>query len=152
MPASWAHVGAMHVLLDRRDLHAVGEFLTIRDLVPSHGRPVVCCINGEYIGRADWWQPVRSGDVVVFAEVAAGGNTGRLIGQLVVAAAVSAFAGPLAAGAYSAMGGTFVSAYAGYALSALQVGMGLGIGLTPAAGGAVLIPLRNDGQALGSTR
>lgn len=95
MPASWAHVGAMHVLLDARDLRAVGEFLTIFDLAPTHGRPVVCNINGEYIGRADWWQPVRRGDVVVFAEVAAGGNVGRLIGMLVVAVAAAWVPGAL---------------------------------------------------------
>lgn len=87
MPARWAHVGAMHVMLEPHDLRAVGEYLTIRDVAPVHDRPVVCNINGEWISRADWWQPVRVGDVIVFAEVAAGGNAGRLIGMLVVAAA-----------------------------------------------------------------
>lgn len=121
MPAAWAHVGAMHVLLDRRDLQAVGEYLSIGDLAPTHGRPVVCCINGDYIGRADWSQPVRRGDVVVFAEVAGSGNTGRLIGMLVVAVAAAwvpgalgLAAGSLAAAATSAgiaiVGGLLVNA------------------------------------------
>lgn len=87
MPAAWAHVGAMQILLEVRDLRAVGEYLTISDLAPIHGRPVVCCINGEYVGRADWWQPVRCGDTVIFAEVAGGGDTGRLLGLLAIAAA-----------------------------------------------------------------
>lgn len=115
MPASWAHVGAMHVLLDRRDLRAVGEFLTIRDLVPAHGRPVVCCINGEYIGRADWWQPVRVGDVVVFAEVAQGGNVGRIVGMLVVAVAAAWVPGALgfAAGSFAAAATSATIAVAG---------------------------------------
>ncbi|MBX3601081.1 MAG: MoaD/ThiS family protein [Rubrivivax sp.] len=89
MRAQWAHVGAMHVELDHRDLRAVGEFLTINDLAPTHGRPVVCCINGEYIARADWWQPVRSGDVVVFAELAGSGDNGRLLATLLVAVAAA---------------------------------------------------------------
>lgn len=125
MPASWAHVGAMHVLLDARDLRAVGEYLTIQDLVPTHGRPVVCCINGLYIGRADWWQPVRQGDVVVFAEVAAGGNTGRIIGTILVAAVAAGVGGWLAA-------------------PIAKGGLGLGLGWSAAAGPAVSIARRDD--------
>ena len=131
MPASWAHVGAMHVLLDARDLRAVGEFLTIRDLAPTHGRPVVCNINGEYIGRADWWQPVRIGDIVVFAEIAAGGNVGRLIGMLIVAVASAWVPGLFfAAGTWQA------------------AATALAIGVSAAAGGSMLIPARrpDDGQ------
>jgi hypothetical protein len=106
MPAAWAHVGAMHVALEARDLRAVGEFLTVNDLVPAHGRPVVCCINGDFIARADWWQPVRCGDLVVFAEVAQGGNTGRLLGMIVVAAVSAWLPGALgfAAGSWAAIG------------------------------------------------
>ena len=118
MPAAWAHVSAMHVLLDVRDLHAVGEYLTIHDLTPSHGRPVVCNINGEYIGRADWWQPVRCGDVVVFTEVAAGGNAGRLLGMIVVAAA-AAITGGLVGAAYGAAWGTAAAAGVSFAGSML---------------------------------
>jgi hypothetical protein len=99
MRAQWAHVGAMHVELDHRDLRAVGEHLCINDLAPTHGRPVVCCINGEYIGRADWWQPVRRGDVVVFAELAASGDNGRLLATLLVAVA-SAYTGGAVGAAY----------------------------------------------------
>ncbi|MBX3601113.1 MAG: hypothetical protein KF863_10845 [Rubrivivax sp.] len=110
MRAQWAHVGAMHVELDHRDLRAVGEFLTINDLAPTHGRPVVCCINGEYIARADWWQPVRSGDVVVFAELAGSGDNGRILAQLLVAVA-SAYSGGAVGAAYnSAAAGAFTSA------------------------------------------
>lgn len=110
IPASWAHVGAMHAALDRRDLRAVGEYLTINDLAPTHGRAATCCINGQYIGRADWWQPVREGDIVVFGEIAGGGDTGRLLATLVVAVA-SAYTGGAAATATGSAGwGAFASA------------------------------------------
>jgi hypothetical protein len=115
MHARWAHLGAMQVDVDRRDLHAVGEYLCIGDLAPSHGRQVVCCINGEYIGRLDWWQPVRVGDVVVFAEVAGasggGSNPLRILATLAVIA--------LTAGA----GGALLLATAPGAMSALTVGV-----------------------------
>jgi hypothetical protein len=138
MPAAWAHVGAMHVALEARDLRAVGEYLTISDLAPAHGRPVVCCINGDFIARADWWQPVRSGDLVVFAEVAQGGNTGRLLGMLVVAVAAAYTGGLVGAAAWGGAGWGAAAAAA--------------VSVTAAAGGAVLIPLRNDGRALEGTR
>jgi len=110
MRASWAHVGGMHGALDPRDLHAVGEHLCINDLAPQHGRPVVCCINGEYIGRADWWQPVRAGDIVVFSELAGSGDNGRILAQLLVAVA-SAYSGGAVGAAYnSAAAGAFTSA------------------------------------------
>ncbi len=110
IPASWAHVGAMHAALDRRDLWAVGEYLTINDLAPTHGRAATCCINGQYIGRADWWQPVREGDIVVFGEIAGGGDTGRLLATLVVAVA-SAYTGGAVSAAYSSSAaGAFAAA------------------------------------------
>lgn len=112
MPAKWAHVSAMHVMLELHDLREVGEYLTIWDVAPTHGRLMVCNINGQYISRADWWQPVRVGDVIVFAEVAAGGNTGRLLGMLVVAAASLFVPGALGFAA-----GTWQAAAIGAAIS-----------------------------------
>lgn len=112
MPAKWAHVGAMHVMLELHDLREVGEYLTIWDVAPTHGRLMVCNINGQYISRADWWQPVRVGDVIVFAEVAAGGNTGRLLGMLAVAAASLFVPGALGFAA-----GTWQAATIGAAIS-----------------------------------
>lgn len=110
IPAAWSHVGALHLQMDRRDLNAVGEFLCINDLAPEHGRPMVCCINGEYISRADWWQPVRRGDVVVFAEVAGSGDSGRIIATLAVAV-LSAYTGGAASAASGSAGwGAFVGA------------------------------------------
>jgi hypothetical protein len=98
MPARWAHVGAMQIEIDRRDLHAVGEYLCIGDLAPRQGRPVLCNINGDWIGRADWWQPVRVGDVVVFCEVAGGGggsNPLRILAMVAVAAFTWGYGGAL---------------------------------------------------------
>lgn len=115
MAARWAHLGAMHVAVEPRQMRAVGEFLCIRDLAPAHGRELVCCINGEWISRADWWQPVRVGDVVVFADVAGdgggGSDAGRVLGMIAIAV-LSAYT----AGAVGAAYGTAWGAAAGAAV------------------------------------
>jgi hypothetical protein len=110
--ARWAHVGAMHRILDARDFNVAGEYLTIGDLAPIHGRPMVCCINGDFISRADWWQPVRPGDVIVFADLASGGgnnsDAGRLIATIAVAVA-SAYTGGAVGTAYGSAWGAAAS-------------------------------------------
>lgn len=115
MAARWAHLGAMHVAVEPRQMRAVGEFLCIRDLAPAHGRELVCCINGEWISRTDWWQPVRVGDVVVFADVAGdgggGSDAGRVLGMIAIAV-LSAYT----AGAVGAAYGTAWGAAAGAAV------------------------------------
>ena len=109
--ARWAHVGAMHRVLDARDFNVAAEYLTIGDFAPTHGRPMVCCINGDFISRADWWQPVRPGDVIVFADLASGGNNsdaGRLIATIAVAVA-SAYTGGAVGTAYGSAWGAAAS-------------------------------------------
>lgn len=118
MPASWVHLLALEFEIDRRRLHAVGEHLCIIDLAPLHGRAVVCNINGEWISRSDWWQPVRDGDIVVFCEVAGGGGgskAGQVLAMLAVAVVTGGAVGAiyglgwgLAAGAAVAAGGLLV--------------------------------------------
>lgn len=117
--AGWAHLGPMHVALQPRDMAAVGEFLTIADLAPLSDRPLVCCINGEWISRRDWWQPVRVGDVVVFAAVAGGGggsgsDAGRILATIAIAV-LSAYTAGVVGAAYGAAWGAAAGAAVGIA-------------------------------------
>lgn len=119
MAAGWAHLGPLHVALQPQDMAAVGEFLTIADLAPLSDRPVVCCINGEWISRRDWWQPVRVGDVVVFADVAgdgggSGSDAGRILATIAIAV-LSAYTAGAVGAAYGAAWGAAAGAAVGIA-------------------------------------
>lgn len=156
IPARWAHLGAMHTF-DRRDLHAVGEYLCINDLAPAHGRPLVCCINGEYVSRLDWWQPVRVGDVVVFLEVAHGGggsNPLRILATIAVLVAATFVPGALgfAAGSLGAAAATAATVTIGTLLvnAAFPVDTSQGGGGVQQASPTYSVSLQGNNPRLGS--
>jgi hypothetical protein len=103
MPAAWARVGALPFDIAPSDFRRCAEHACIGDFAPV-GR-AVCVINGQFISRRDWWQPVRPGDVIVFAQVPQGEGSDplRVILQIVVLAVATYFGGPL--GAAIAIGG-----------------------------------------------
>lgn len=71
-PATFRHVAPPHGRVERRG--HVAEHLGIIALAPAG--VCACRINGEYVPRADWWQPVRPDDDVVFERVPLGGEEG----------------------------------------------------------------------------
>lgn len=106
MPAVWTRVHALQTDLSERDFRFAPEYACINDFAPSSGR-VLCQVNGVYVSRRDWWQPVRAGDVIVFSQVPQGGGSDplRTILQIAVLFAASMVGGPW--GAAIAIGGTF---------------------------------------------
>ena len=104
MPARWARTGPLQVDIGPADFGLVAEFGCIGDYAPAG--PCVCIINGQFISRRDWWQPVREGDVIVFAAVAHGGGSNplRLVLQIAIIAAAAYFA-PYLTGEFGLLAG-----------------------------------------------
>lgn len=110
MPAVWARVHALQTDLGPQDFRRVPEFGCINDHAPR-GR-VVCQINGQFVSRRDWWQPVRDGDVIVFLQVPEGGDSDplRTILQIVVLVA-SIYTGGIAGAAIAIAGNLAINAF-----------------------------------------
>lgn len=109
--ARWAAMGPTDLEIGPSDFRLAGEFTRIADLAPDG--PVVCCINGEWISRRDWWQPVRSGDVIVFRDVSAigdGDNSDVLRTVLTIVVLVVAQQYGAAVGAAAGFSGTTATA------------------------------------------
>ena len=88
MAAGWVHASLMQVEVGAQDVRWVAEHAAIIDTRPAHDRPVVCSINGQYIPRADWWQPVRAGDIIVWQELAGGGGNSNALRIVLLVALV----------------------------------------------------------------
>jgi len=90
---------------------------TFADLCPSG--PWLCHVSGEWISRADWWQPPRGGDVIVFCRVPHGRDGLRTLLTLAVIVA-SVYTGGLAGGGfYGALASAAVSVVGTALVSAL---------------------------------
>lgn len=79
------------------DLKPVPEGATVHDLVPAG--PWLCQIDGQYISRADWWQPIRTGECVIFHQRPQGKDGLRAILMIAVIVA-SIYTGGAAGAAY----------------------------------------------------
>lgn len=79
------------------DLKPVPIGATISDLAPVG--PWLCQIDGQYISRADWWQPIRPGECVIFHIRPQGKDALRAILMIVVIVA-SVWTGGAAGAAY----------------------------------------------------
>jgi sulfur carrier protein ThiS len=108
--AAYAMLSPLQTVVDASDFRPVPAGACIADLVPAgiHSG-YVCEIDGEFVSRRDWWQPVREGDrLVVFRYVGPvhGGDSDplRTVLQLAVIVAAAYVGGP--AGAAIAIGGS----------------------------------------------
>lgn len=90
MPASWAHLGAMHVLIEARDLRAVGEYLCIGDLAPRAARPAVLpdsdadwlALAREQVADCRRMLPYPIGGNLIIAELTANSLQVRNLGAI----------------------------------------------------------------------
>ena len=112
------------------DFVAVAPSSSIQDLAPDWSGPFVCAINGAYISRRDWWQPVQPGELVIFQAVPLGGQGGSnplriilMIAVMVVANVYGAQLGAAIMGSSSAtataLGGALINIVGTLAINAL---------------------------------
>ena len=69
--AAYAMLSPLQTVVDASDFRPVPAGACIADLVPAgiHSG-YVCEIDGQFVSRRDWWQPVRDDDrLVVFRYV-----------------------------------------------------------------------------------
>ena len=108
--AAYAMLSPLQTVVDARDFRPVPAGACIADLVPAgiHSG-YVCEIDGQFVSRRDWWQPVRDDDrLVVFRYVGPvhGGDSDplRTVLQLAVMVVAAYVGGP--AGVAIAIGGS----------------------------------------------
>jgi len=85
-----------------------GERLSPNEIIASNAlafsRPVICIVNGDIWGRADWDHPVPEKGLVRFVELPRGGNLGKILGTIAVVA-LSIYTSGAVAAAYGAAWG-----------------------------------------------
>lgn len=92
------------------DLKPVPVGASISDLAPVG--PWLCQIDGQYISRADWWQPIRAGECVIFHSRPQGKDALRAILMIVVIVA-SIYTGGAVGAAYGSAYGQVAAAVVG---------------------------------------
>jgi Putative phage tail protein len=98
-PAWFAVVpGALMEDINERMFQRARPGATFAELCPA-GR-WLANVNGEWLSRRDWWQPLRPGDVVVFCQRPQGKSATRIL--LTIAVVVVAIAAPYLIGAQGA--------------------------------------------------
>jgi hypothetical protein len=111
----------------RRTQREVRRRRRIGALAPRTRQPVIAYHNGRVILRNEWRRRVVDGDVVAFVvlPLGGGGDGGKNPMQIVAMVALNMMAPGLGEALYVSMGGTFVSATASYAITALSAGISI---------------------------
>lgn len=101
---------SMQVDIGPDEFQRVPKGASVSDLAPIG--PWLCMIDGQYISRADWWQPIRGGECVIFHQRPQGKDGLRAILMIAVIVASVFVPGLLGLGA-----GTWQAALASAATS-----------------------------------